>query len=208
MSKTATAKTATANMSREAAETVTREIVESGASLAKFRTSFASAIKRAKDGNAHAALGFKSWTDYAADTFANMPNLGKGDREYLTAFMAGEGMSSRAVARVLGVSQSTAARMIRQAEESGTVAADREVTGKDGKSQTAKGKGKGRAKGKTAKGKGKGETATVTVKTAKTEELRTLALQILAELSDRWAEGDEAAEAAMSELSDAATVTV
>lgn len=189
------------NMTREQAETVTEEIRTTGKALATARTKFASAVKRAKDGNAHAALGFKSWTEYVASTFENMPGLGKADHEYLTGFMAGEGMSSRAVARVLGISQSTAARMIRALEEKGEVSEDRTVEGTDGKGQS-KGKGKGREKGK---GKDKGEETgkrEVSVKQADTETLRALMAEIAGELSDRWAEGDEAAEKAIREVAD------
>jgi hypothetical protein len=205
----------TKNMTREAAETVTSDIREAGKTLATARTKFASAVKRAKDGNAHKSLGFKSWAEYVATVFENLPGLGKADTEYLTAFMAGEGMSSRAVARVLGVSQSTAARAIRQAEEKGEVSEDRKVAGTDGKTQ-AKGKGKGRAKGKTAKADDKvsqddspaeTETRDENVKTAKTDDLRATAIAILHELSDRWSEGDESAEEAIREISDAALVT-
>jgi transposase len=198
-------------MTREQAEQVTSEIREHGKALVTHRTKFAAAVKRAKDGQAHVAMGLPSWPEYVATVFANMPGLGKADAEYLTAYMAGEGMSSRAVARVLGVSQSTAARMIRQAEEQGTVSADRKVEGTDGKSQS-KGKGKGRKAGAgkakaKAKAKAKdGESRDVNVKTAKTEELRSLVVSILEELSDRWAEGDEAAEQAMREIAESAVV--
>jgi transposase len=199
--------TTTTTMTREQAEQVTSEIREHGKALVTHRTKFAAAVKRAKDGQAHVAMGLPSWPEYVATVFANMPGLGKADAEYLTAYMAGEGMSSRAVARVLGVSQSTAARMIRQAEEQGTVSADRKVEGTDGKSQS-KGKGKGRKAG-AGKGKAKakdGESRDVNVKTAKTEELRSLVVSILEELSDRWAEGDEAAEQAMREIAESAVV--
>jgi hypothetical protein len=93
--------------------------------------------------------------------------------------------------------------MIRQAEQDGTVSEDRTVEGTDGKGQ-GKGKGKGRkseGKGK-AEGKGKGETREVSVKQADTDTLRTLMAEIAGELSDRWAEGDEAAEQAIREIAD------
>jgi transposase len=215
---TTTTTTATATMTTEAAEAVTTEIREAGKALVANRTKFAAAVKRAKDGQAHVGMGLPSWSEYVATVFADMPGLGKADTEYLTAFMAGEGMSSRAVARVLGVSQSTANRLIAKAEAKGEVSADRKVEGTDGKAQ-AKGKGKGRPKGsagrtaseKKAEAVSQGDspvTERVTsVKQAKTDELRALALSILAELSDRWAEGDEAAEAAVLEVADAAMVT-
>lgn len=189
----------TENMTREQAETVTREIRDTGKALATARTKFASAVKRAKDGNAHTALGFKSWTEYVASTFENLPGLGKADHEYLTAFMAGEGMSSRAVARVLGVSQSTAARMIRQAEAEGKVSEERKVEGKDGKAQ-GKGKGKGRkagaSKGKREEGKREG----VSLKDLKSDEVGKVALDAVAILNTRWREGDTDAESAILDL--------
>lgn len=185
----------TTAMTREQAEQVTTDIREAGKSLATARTKFASAVKRAKDGDAHTALGFKSWPEYVATVFADMPGLAKGDREYLTGFMAGEGMSSRAVARVLGVSQATASRMIRALEDKGEVESDREVTGTDGKGQSAKGKGRGRAKGEgKGKGKGKGEGESVRLTDLDSEQVGQVALDALKILNDRWREGDEQAE--------------
>lgn len=192
--------TTTETMTREQAEQVTDDIRKAGKALATARTKFASAVKAAKDGNAHTALGFKSWPEYVATVFADMPGLSKGDREYLTGFMAGEGMSTRAIARVLGVSQPTAHRMVKALEERGEVEADRETTGTDGKSQR-KGEGKGKG-GRKGKGKdaeqGKGET--VRLSDLKSDEVGKVALDAVAVLNKRWRDGDETAESAILDL--------
>lgn len=121
------------DMTAEAAVTVTTEIRDAGAAMVNNRKALAAAVEKARQGNAHKALGFASWTAYVADVFAkeNMPRMTVADREYLAGFMAGEGMSSRAVALVLGVSQSTATRMVKASD----VEKPATVTGLDGVEQ-------------------------------------------------------------------------
>jgi lambda repressor-like predicted transcriptional regulator len=67
-------------------------------------------IAEAKTRQIHKDLGFKSWPDYIADvTRTEMPNVSRhvDDRRQVVALLAGEGMSQRAIADAVDVSQST-----------------------------------------------------------------------------------------------------
>lgn len=190
--------TTTAAMTVEAATAITAEIKACGKTLATARTKFANAVTAAKDGQAHTALGFKSWPEYVATVFEGMPGLGVKDREYLTGFMAGEGMSSRAISRVLGVSQSTANRMVKALEETGDVDPERKIDSNDGIKRS---KGKTSTKTSTKKTTPKADSPTK-ITDLKTDDLRGLAKQIMVELVNRSFAGDVAAEMALAELSE------
>jgi transposase len=66
-------------------------------------------LTQAKDGEIHKALGLKSWTAYLADA-VNVTVPQREDRKVLVAFLSGQGMSQRAIAGTLGVSQKTVDR--------------------------------------------------------------------------------------------------
>ena len=69
------------------------------------------AIEKAKNGNAHQALGYQSWTAYVADKFGGtLARLGKSGRLPVVELLAGQGMSTRAIASVVGVSKDTVHR--------------------------------------------------------------------------------------------------
>lgn len=68
-------------------------------------------VSEAKDNKLHERLGFASWTAYLADALGGMlPALKTGDRRELVEYLSDEGMSTHAIAPVLGVNQSTVAR--------------------------------------------------------------------------------------------------
>ncbi len=67
-------------------------------------------IEEAKQGQIHAALGFASWTAYLADALGGRLELDTDSRREVVALMSGEGMSQRAIARAVGVSQKTVDR--------------------------------------------------------------------------------------------------
>ena len=65
-------------------------------------------VAEAKDGNAHEALGYASWTAYLADVLGEEPlRLARDQRQELVGYLSGEGMSTRAIAPIVGVSKST-----------------------------------------------------------------------------------------------------
>lgn len=76
-------------------------------------------VDEAKQSNVWQVLGFQSWTAYLADTLADEPmRLGREERQELVGYLAGEGLSTRAIAPIVGVSQKTVDREVRQSRES------------------------------------------------------------------------------------------
>jgi len=68
-------------------------------------------ISEAQASGAHVALGYRSWTEYVAAEFADSPlRLGRDDRRELVVSLAAQGMSTRAIAPVVGVAHKTVAR--------------------------------------------------------------------------------------------------
>lgn len=65
-------------------------------------------VDQARNGGAHAALGFASWTAYLQDALGQSPlRLDREQRRELVSYLAGEGMSTRAIAPIVGASQTT-----------------------------------------------------------------------------------------------------
>src|SRR5258706_188459 len=65
----------------------------------------------AKNGQIHLALGHHSWTAYLADV-VQIGSQDRDERRKIIALLSGEGMSQRAIASVVGVSQKTVDRDI------------------------------------------------------------------------------------------------
>lgn len=62
-------------------------------------------LDEAKEGNVHVALGYPSWPAYVADVMGDEPlRLSRDDRREIVGYLTGEGMSTRAIGSVLGVS--------------------------------------------------------------------------------------------------------
>jgi hypothetical protein len=112
-------------------------------------------IAEAKNWQIHTKLGFKSWPDYIADVARReMPNVARSveQRRQVVALLAGEGMSQRAIADAVGVSNATVSRDQEVLHDVTPEAADEvlhdvtpepaTVTGRDGKSYPAKPKPK------------------------------------------------------------------
>jgi transposase len=92
-------------------------------------------VEEAKQGNAHHALGYASWTAYLADVLGEEPlRLARDERRQLVGYLAGEGMSTRAIAPIVGVASNKTVyndlKDIAAAEENYTPPA---VEGRDGK---------------------------------------------------------------------------
>jgi hypothetical protein len=88
-------------------------------------------VTKAKAGDAHLALGYRSWTEYVSAEFAGCSlRLDREDRRELVALLAGEGMSTRAIAPIIGTSEGTVRNDLAGAQD---YAPDHKVTGIDGK---------------------------------------------------------------------------
>lgn len=78
-------------------------------------------VTEAKNGNVHVQLGYASWTAYLADVLGEAPmRLAREPRQEMSRMLTDEGMSTRAAAKVLGVSKSLVATDI-QVSSSGQV---------------------------------------------------------------------------------------
>ena len=66
-------------------------------------------LEEAANGRIHEALGFPSWTAWFSDAVQIRPN-DRDERKAFAALMSGRGMSQRAIAAALGVSQKTVDR--------------------------------------------------------------------------------------------------
>ena len=78
-------------------------------------------VEEARRGRVHETLGFKSWTAYLADALGGQLQLQGESRREVVQFLAGEGMSVRAIATATGVSKSTVDRDVVQLSHNGTV---------------------------------------------------------------------------------------
>lgn len=89
---------ATARRRAERIRLLTGAVAEN---LAKVRE----LVHEAKESNDHLALGYDSWTAYIADLFGDEPlRLAREVRRELVAELAEQGMSTRAIAPIVGVS--------------------------------------------------------------------------------------------------------
>lgn len=62
-------------------------------------------IEEARAGSAHVTLGYASWTAYLAAVLGEEPlRLPRDQRQEIVGYLAGEGLSTRAIASVVGVS--------------------------------------------------------------------------------------------------------
>lgn len=89
-------------------------------------------VDEAKVGNAHLALGYSSWTAYLSDVMGEEPlRLARDQRQELVGFLAGEGMSTRAIAPIVGASFKTVARDLEEGVSDDTPEPADEFDGSD-----------------------------------------------------------------------------
>lgn len=102
-------------MTRDEAERLTERIRLTATSFMETRDKLAALIREAQEGRAHEALGFASWTAYVAAVCSDTPlmRLSRDERRVIVADLAEQGMSTRAIAPVVGVSQRTVNRDMR-----------------------------------------------------------------------------------------------
>lgn len=126
---------ATQHMSERDATQLTEKIRITAHNYADARQKLQGYVAEAKAGNAHLALGYASWTAYLADVLGEEPmRLARGERQEMVQMLSAEGMSTRAIAPIVGASQKTVARDV--ATESFDSVEPPSVTGVNGKTYT------------------------------------------------------------------------
>lgn len=96
-------------MGREEAERLTERIRHAAASFVEAKEKLTRFIGEAQEGRAWEALGFRSWTEYVSQVFSDTPlmRLTRDERRELVAELSEAGMSTRAIAPVIGADQKT-----------------------------------------------------------------------------------------------------
>jgi hypothetical protein len=97
-------------MSESDAEWLTDKIAAKAAGIRNSLEDLKVLVDEAKAGNAHLALGYPSWTAYLAATLGggqDQMRLPRVERRELVGYLTGEGMSTRAIGVVAGVSEGT-----------------------------------------------------------------------------------------------------
>ena len=108
-------------ISMDDAVALDREIRDRVASVNDEMLGLQELIDEAKRVDLHTPLGFLSWTAYVADVFVISNELGREQRRELVSYLAGEGMSNRAIAQAVGVSHVT---VINDRKSTGQVVSD------------------------------------------------------------------------------------
>lgn len=95
-------------MTEAEAHKVTEDIRHNAKSFTEYRSRLMDAVDKAKVGNAHLALGYKSWTAYLSEVLGEEPmRLARAERQDMVRMLSDEGMSTRAIAGSIGVSKNT-----------------------------------------------------------------------------------------------------
>lgn len=137
-------------MSEHDARRLTERIRLTAHNYAEAKAKLLELVQEAKEGRAHVALGYSSWTFYLSETLGDEPmRLARDDRQDMVRALANEGMSTRAIAPIVGASVGTvhADRQVFNSEHldadpvtidtaTGEVLDPRKVTGLDGKTYT------------------------------------------------------------------------
>ena len=100
-------------MSERDARKVTERIRIVAHNYTEAKAKLIELVQQAKDGSAHDALGYPSWTAYLAETLGDEPmRLARDERQEMVKVLSAEGMSTRAIAPIVGANQATVVRDI------------------------------------------------------------------------------------------------
>lgn len=101
-------------LDEHAARRLTDRIRLLAETMAETLDKMAALIDEARTGSAWLALGYRSWTDYVSSEFSGvLPRLNREPRQEFVRELAARGMSTRAIAPVVGVHHDTVATDIR-----------------------------------------------------------------------------------------------
>lgn len=104
---------AVADLTEPQARKLTEKIRITAHNYADARQKLQQYVAEAKAGNAHLALGYASWTAYLSEVLGEEPmRLARGERQEMVQMLSAEGMSTRAIAPIVGASFKTVARDI------------------------------------------------------------------------------------------------
>ncbi|MDN6358433.1 hypothetical protein [Yaniella sp.] len=103
-------------MSERDARKITERIRIVAHNYTEAKANLIELVQEAKDGSAHEALGYPSWTAYLAETLGDEPmRLARDERQEMVKVLSAEGMSTRAIAPIVGAkSHDTIARDLRE----------------------------------------------------------------------------------------------
>lgn len=98
-------------MTEAEAHRVTEDIRHNAKSFTEYRARLMDAVDKAKAGSAHIALGYASWTAYLSEVLGEEPmRLARAERQDMVRMLSDEGMSTRAIAPIVGANQATVVR--------------------------------------------------------------------------------------------------
>jgi hypothetical protein len=122
-------------MDADAARRLTERIRIAATNYTEAKAKVLRLVDEAKAGQAHVALGYTSWPAYLSDVLSDEPlRLASDDRRVLHARLSGEGMSTRDIAPITGVSHETVAQDLKASPVRNLTPAP--ITGHDGKTYT------------------------------------------------------------------------
>lgn len=90
-------------MSEDAARRITERIRIVAVTFAESWQKLIDLVQEAKEGHAHIALGYASWPAYLSEVLGEEPmRLARDERRVMVQLLAAEGMSTRAIAPIVG----------------------------------------------------------------------------------------------------------
>jgi len=99
---------ATVELTEPEARKLTEKIRITAHNYADARQKLQQYVAEAKAGNAHLALGYASWTAYLSEVLGEEPmRLARGERQEMVQMLSAEGMSTRAIAPIVGATDRT-----------------------------------------------------------------------------------------------------
>lgn len=103
-------------MSEREATQLTEKIRITAHNYADARQKLTEYVATAKAGSAHIALDYASWTAYLSEVLGEEPmRLARGERQEMVSLLSAEGMSTRAIAPIVGSTHATVQQDIKAA---------------------------------------------------------------------------------------------
>jgi hypothetical protein len=97
-------------MTRSEAVTLTETIATLAGSIADDLEDLAALVNHARDGRADIALGYQSWPAYVAAVVGAVHTQDREQRRTIVGYLSEQGLSTRAIAPIVGVDQATVIR--------------------------------------------------------------------------------------------------